>query len=89
MYVDFIFLSIYIGYSMGSAPIVGYHYGAGHKEELKNLFKKSLRIIFIMSIILTVAAELLSRPLSMIFVSYDTELLFQAIIFMHPHSLLR
>lgn len=75
MYVNFIFLSIYIGYSMGSAPIVGYHYGAGHKDELQNLFKKSLRIILVMSIVLTIAAEVLARPLSMIFVSYDADLL--------------
>ena len=75
MYVNFIFLSIYIGYSMGCAPIIGYHYGAGNKDELKNLFKKSLRIILVMSIVLTVAAEALARPLSMIFVSYDQELL--------------
>lgn len=75
MYVNFIFLSIYMGYSMGSAPIVGYHYGAGHRDELQNLFKKSLKLIFIMSIGLLIIAEALSRPLSMIFVSYDTELL--------------
>ena len=75
MYVNFIFLSIFIGYSMGSAPIVGYHYGAGNKDELKNLFHKSIRLILGMSVLLTVAAELLTRPLSMIFVSYDKELL--------------
>ena len=75
MYVNFIFLSIYIGYSMGSAPIVGYHYGAGHKDELQSLFKKSIRIILGMSIVLTIAAEVLARPLSMIFVSYDADLL--------------
>ena len=75
MYVNFIFISIFIGYSMGSAPIVGYHYGAGNKDELKNLFKKSIRIILTMGVILTIAAELLARPLSMIFVSYDVELL--------------
>lgn len=75
MYVNFIFISIFIGYSMGSAPIVGYHYGAGNRDELKNLFRKSIRIILTMSVLLTIAAELLARPLSMIFVSYDAELL--------------
>ena len=68
MYVNFIFLSIYIGYSMGSAPIVGYHYGAGNRNELKNLFKKSLRIILVMSIVLTIAAELLALFVSLIFI---------------------
>lgn len=75
MYVNFIFLAIYIGYSMGSAPIVGFHYGAGNKDELKNLFTKSLKIIFAVSITLTVIAEFLASPLSKIFVSYDKELL--------------
>lgn len=75
MYVNFIFISLFIGYSMGSAPIVGYHYGAGNTDELKNLFKKSMRIILVMGVILTVVAELLVRPLSMIFVSYDANLL--------------
>ena len=60
---------------MGSAPVVGYHYGAGNKDELKNLFKKSIRLILAMGVILTIAAELLNRPLSRIFVSYDKDLL--------------
>lgn len=75
MYVNFIFVSIFLGYSMGSAPIVGYHYGAGNHEELKGLLRKSLWLIGIMSIMLTIAAELLARPLSLIFVSYDENLL--------------
>lgn len=45
MYANFIFIAIFIGYSIGSAPIVSYHYGAGNHSELKNMFKKSLRLI--------------------------------------------
>lgn len=75
MYVNFIFLAIFIGYSMGSAPIVGYHYGAGNKGELKSLLKKSIQIILIMGVLLTGIAVLLARPLALIFVSYDQELL--------------
>ena len=58
MYVNFIFLSIYIGYSMGSAPIVGYHYGAGNKDELKNLLGKNIRLILGMSVIITDLCQL-------------------------------
>ncbi len=87
MYVTFIFAAIFIGYSMGSAPITGYHYGAGNKEELKSLLRKSLRIIIIMGIILTALAELLARPLSMIFVSYDTKLLDMTIYAFMVYSL--
>ena len=75
MYVNFIFLGIFIGYSMGSAPIVSYHYGASNEKELKGLLRKSLRIIGMFAVVLTVAALLLAKPLSMIFVSYDAELL--------------
>ena len=87
MYVTFIFAAIFIGYSMGSAPITGYHYGAGNKEELKSLLRKSLRIIIIMGIILTALAELLARPLSMIFVSYDANLLDMTIYAFMVYSL--
>ena len=75
MYVNFIFAAIYLGYSMGSAPIVGYHYGAGNRDELKGLLGKSIRLIAIMSIVLTGLAIALARPLAMVFVSYDPLLL--------------
>lgn len=74
MYANFIFSAIYIGYSIGSAPVVGYHYGAGNSSELKNLVGKSLRIISAAGLILTCLAELLAYPLTNIFVGYDTVL---------------
>jgi putative MATE family efflux protein len=74
MYVSFIFISIYIGYSIGTAPIISYNYGAKNSTELKNVFKKSLVIMTASSIALTVLAELLSPVLSGIFVGYDIEL---------------
>lgn len=75
MYVDFIFLGTFLGFSVGSAPIISYHYGAGNHQELKNLFKKSLVITGVLSAIMLVSAELLSLPLSWIFVGYNEELL--------------
>ena len=75
MYVNFIFVSIFLGYSMGSAPVVGYHFGAGDREELQGLLRRSLRLIAAMGAALTALALLLARPLSMIFVSYDPALL--------------
>lgn len=75
MYVNMIFISVYLGYSMGSAPIVSFHYGAGNHSELKNLFRKSLILVGCGGILITIFSELLSRPLSMIFVSYDAALL--------------
>lgn len=75
MYVDFIFLATFIGYSMGSAPVVSFHYGAGNTDELKSLLRKSIVIIGIASVSMFAIAELAARPLSLIFASYDQELL--------------
>lgn len=75
MYVSFIFSGTYLGYSIGSAPIISYHYGAGNTNELKSLLKKSIKLLFITAIVMTLLAELLSKPLANIFVSYDKELL--------------
>ena len=75
MYVSFIFVALFLGYSMGSAPIVSFHYGAGNQEELRGLFRRSLTIILAMSAGLTVLAIVLAKPLAMIFVSYDPALL--------------
>ena len=75
MYVGFIFSGTYIGYSVGSAPVISYHYGAGNKKELKSLFKHSIILLVISSVIMTLLAEVLAKYLAGIFVSYDTELL--------------
>lgn len=75
MYVNMIFLAAFIGYSIGSAPVVSYHYGADNPTELKSLLKKSLIIIGTFSVSMFVLAEVLAFPLSAIFVSYDSGLL--------------
>lgn len=74
MYVSFIFSGTYMGYSIGSAPIIGYHYGAENKKELKSLLKKSLKLLTITSVVMTAIGELLAKPLASIFVSYDANL---------------
>ncbi len=75
MYVNFIFVGVYLGYSIGTAPIVGYHYGAENSDELKNLLKRSFKLIGITAAVMTILAEVLSKLLASIFVSYDAELL--------------
>ena len=75
MYVNFIFIAIFIGYSMGCAPLVGYNHGAQNHKELKNLFRKSLILIGVTGVALTGLAFLLASPLSQLFVGYDEELL--------------
>lgn len=75
MYVGFIFIGTYLGYAIGVAPIIGYHYGAENHEELKNILRKSIHMLVIASTVMTIGAELAARPLAKIFVSYDPALL--------------
>ena len=75
MYVNLVFLAAFIGYSVGAAPIISYHFGAGHRSELSSLLKKSLRIIFFFSVSMLALSQILAKPLSHIFVGYDPSLL--------------
>lgn len=74
MYVSFFFIAIFIGYSVGTAPIVGYNFGASNKSELKSLLKKSTVITFSVGAAMSLFAFVFANPLSKIFVSYDEEL---------------
>lgn len=74
MYVNFVFISIFLGYAIGVAPIISYNYGAKRTDELKNIFKKSLSIVGISGFILAASAILLAPALSQLFVGYDAEL---------------
>ena len=74
MYVNLFFLSIFIGFVIGAAPLIGYNHGADNRAELKNLFKKSLVIVGVSAVAMAGAAVLLAKPLASIFVSYDRNL---------------
>ncbi len=71
MYVNLVFLAVFIGYSIGTAPVIGYHHGASNHAELKSLLKKSFVIIVIFSVCMLALSEGLSQPLSKMFVGYD------------------
>ncbi|MDE6550041.1 MAG: MATE family efflux transporter [Clostridia bacterium] len=73
-YIQYIFVSIFLGYSTGCSPVISYHFGAQNKDELKGLLKKSLIIIAVFSAMMTAASESLASPLSKLFVGYDYEL---------------
>ena len=79
MYVGWIFVSIFVGFSIGTAPLIGYNHGAKNHAELRNLFKKSLAVTAVLSLAMFILGETLARPLSMIFVSYDSALLEMAV----------
>ena len=74
MYVQFIFVAIFIGYSIGCAPVVSFHFGAQNHSELKSLLRKSVLLMASGGVLLTIAARLLAAPLAHLFVGYDTGL---------------
>ena len=73
MYINFIFVAVNIGFAIGVAPVVSFHYGAKNTEELRNVFRKSLRVILAVSLLMFVAAEALSSLLISLFLSSDPE----------------
>ena len=75
MYVEFIFISAFIGYAIGSAPIISYHFGADNHAELKNMLKKSLILMSLAGVAMLIISEALAFPLAHIFVGYDEKLL--------------
>lgn len=75
MYIGFLFSGTYVGYSVGTAPIISYHYGAKNKEEVKGLLNKSVKLLGIVAVVMTILAEIMAKPLASIFVGYDKELL--------------
>ncbi len=75
MYVSLVFQAVFIGYSVGTAPVIGYHYGAQNVLELKGLLRKSLVLLGVFAAAMFGASYLLARPLSFVFTGYDEELL--------------
>lgn len=71
MYVQFVFIALFIGYAIGSAPIIGYHYGATNHSELKNMLKKSIIIMSVSGVVMTLLAQALALPIAKVFVGYD------------------
>ena len=74
MYVGFIFVAIFVGYSIGSAPIISFHYGAENRHELHNMFRKSSILMLCGGILMALAANFLAAPLARLFVGYDQAL---------------
>ena len=74
MYVNFIFIAVLSGYAIGIAPVIGYNYGSRNNDELKNVFKKSLFLMAVFGVVLTLLAVGFSHPLAKLFVGYDESL---------------
>ena len=75
MYVNMIFIAVFIGFATGMAPVVGYHFGAENHGELKSLLRKSVGVIGVFSVLMLILGEICAYPLSWIFVGYDDALM--------------
>lgn len=87
MYFNFTFLSIFFGLMMGIAPAISYHFGAGNKDEVVGIKRKTLTVMAICAAIIVTAAELLAPVTSRIFVGYDPELYALTVKAFHMYSL--
>ena len=74
MYVNLFFLSVFIGFSIGTAPVIGFNHGADNRPELRSIFRKSMLLLTAFSLAMVLFAQLLAKPLAQIFVSYDPTL---------------
>jgi Na+-driven multidrug efflux pump len=75
MYVNFVFVAVYLGYAMGVAPVISYHYGTGLRKELQGLFRKSLVMVATASVVLSSFAIIGAGAIASIFAGYDPEFL--------------
>lgn len=75
MYVCFIFIAIFVGFSVGTAPIISYHFGAQNVSELRSLLRKGVLLITVFALLMLSAGELFARPLSALYVGYDENLM--------------
>lgn len=87
MYVSFAFVAVFLGYSIGVAPVIGYHYGAENHEELKGLFRKSNTLVVAASVVLAVLSFALAEPLAKAFVGTEPELLSMTLTAFRYYSL--
>ena len=75
MYAAFLFVAVFVGYAVGSAPIVSYHYGARNHREVHNLYGKSLRLIAVVAVVMTGISMGIIPFVARVFVGYDASLL--------------
>ena len=87
MYVTYIFVSCFVGYSVGVAPLIGYNYGSQNHGEMRSLFLKSIVMIGLFSVVMTLAAELLAGPIGELYMGYDSELKELTVKAFHIYSL--
>ena len=74
MYISFLFVSIFVGYSIGFSPIISFHFGAKNPKEIRSLLLKSYGLIAVLEILMFIISEVIARPAARLFVGYDSGL---------------
>ena len=74
LYYGYVFASVFFGFNISVTPIVGYHYGAGDKAELRSLLRHSVSLLLVLGALMTLVSELSAGPAARLFVGYDPEL---------------
>ena len=71
LYLDFIFVAIFIGFSSGIGPVISYNYGAENHRNLQKLFRICMKVIIFFSLVMFALSEIFNKTLAMVFASSD------------------
>lgn len=67
IYTQFLLTAVYMGFSMGVAPVISYNYGKKDVKQLKNVFSICVRFIVLSSVTVFAVAFIFASPLVSIF----------------------
>ena len=72
LYGQFLFVALYLGYSIGVAPVFSFNYGSRNKQRLIRLYRISIRFVVVSSVIIALAAAFGSPVISAVFMQKGT-----------------
>ncbi len=72
LYAQYVLSSLFFGFSSGVAPIFSYQYGKGDNQQIRKLFKMSLRILFVFSLFIFVVSKVFATPLINVFTPIES-----------------
>lgn len=67
LYGQFLFNAVYLGFSIGISPVIGFQYGAGDRTKLRKIYRISFLSVAISSVVIVAAAICFSPTIVAIF----------------------
>lgn len=67
LYGQFLFNAVYMGFSIGISPIIGFQYGAGNRQKLRNIYKIAFLFVIVSSVLVVAVAVIFSPAIVTIF----------------------